>query len=175
MSRTFLSRTYKACLLLKLRSILLWFVKWLSFGNMTCDLCAGRCKVSPCSSLSSQMAFGIGRRVSAPLLGLNYALYLITACIAGWTLNHNIDAGVSTKHGSYIGRSIMSFYTPLDGVSYYCRPSFFFLFFGVFHFGMNAMIPDHNQQDFKYWKWKTNWNLCVQGMQQRFTFYPLCC
>lgn len=128
-SRTFLSRTYKVLLLLKLRSILLWFVKWLSFGNTTCDLCAGRCKVSPCSSLSSQMAFGIGRRVSAPLLGLNFALYLITACIAGWTLNHNIDASVSTKHGSYIGRSIMSFYTPLNGVSYYYRPSFFFLFF----------------------------------------------
>jgi hypothetical protein len=96
------------------------------------------------------MAFGIGRRVSAPLLGLNYALYLITACIAGWTLNHNIDASVSTKHGSYIGRSIMSFYTPLNGVSYYYRPSFFSFFFGVFHFGMNAMIPDHHQQDFKY-------------------------
>ncbi len=115
---------------------------------MTCDLCAGRCKVSPCSSLSSQMAFGIGRRVSAPLLGLNFALYLITACIAGWTLNHNIDAGVSTKHGSYIGRSIMSFYTPLNGVTIVLV--FFSFFFGVFHFGMNAMIPDHHQQDLKY-------------------------
>jgi hypothetical protein len=45
----------------------------------------------------------------------------------------------------------------------------------VFYFGMKAMVPDQRQQDFKYWKWKKNWNLCVQGMQQRFTFYPLCC
>jgi hypothetical protein len=80
---------------------------------MTCDLCAGRYKVCPCSSLSSQMAFGIGRRVSAPLLGLNYALYLITACIAGWTLNHNIDASVSTKHGSYIGNAATFYFLPI--------------------------------------------------------------
>lgn len=37
------------------------------------------------------MAFGIGRGVSTPLLVINFILYLISACLAGWALNRQLD------------------------------------------------------------------------------------
>ena len=37
------------------------------------------------------MAFGIGRALATPLLVINFILYLIAACLAGWALNRNFD------------------------------------------------------------------------------------
>lgn len=45
------------------------------------------------------MAFGIGRSLSAPLLVLNFFLYLISACLAGWALNRNLDATTGLGEG----------------------------------------------------------------------------
>lgn len=47
------------------------------------------------------MAFGIGRGISTPLLALNFSMYVITASIAGWALNKNIDS--SAGAGGYVG------------------------------------------------------------------------
>jgi len=47
------------------------------------------------------MAFGIGRGISTPLLALNFCMYVITAAIAGWALNKNIDS--SAGAGGYVG------------------------------------------------------------------------
>jgi hypothetical protein len=39
------------------------------------------------------MAFGVGRALTTPLAVINFILYLITACLAGWALNKYIDGG----------------------------------------------------------------------------------
>ena len=52
------------------------------------------------------MAFGIGRGISTPLLALNFSMYVITASIAGWALNKNIDS--SAGAGGYVGKCRMS-------------------------------------------------------------------
>lgn len=45
------------------------------------------------------MAFGIGRSLSAPMLVINFLLYLIAACLAGWALNRNMGATVGLGGG----------------------------------------------------------------------------
>ena len=45
------------------------------------------------------MAFGIGRGLATPLLVINFILYLIAACLAGWALNRNFDAARGTGEG----------------------------------------------------------------------------
>jgi hypothetical protein len=39
------------------------------------------------------MAFGAGRALTTPLAVINFILYLIAACLAGWALNKYIDGG----------------------------------------------------------------------------------
>ncbi len=39
------------------------------------------------------MAFGVGRALTTPLAVINFILYLIAACLAGWALNKYIDDG----------------------------------------------------------------------------------
>jgi hypothetical protein len=45
------------------------------------------------------MAFGVGRALTTPLAVLNFILYLISACLAGWALNRYIDYGSSGVFG----------------------------------------------------------------------------
>lgn len=45
------------------------------------------------STRFAEMAFGIGRGLATPLLVINFLLYLIAACLAGWALNRIIDHG----------------------------------------------------------------------------------
>jgi hypothetical protein len=45
------------------------------------------------------MAFGVGRALTTPLAVLNFILYLISACLAGWALNRYIDSGSSGVFG----------------------------------------------------------------------------
>jgi hypothetical protein len=45
------------------------------------------------------MAFSIGRSLSAPLLVINFLLYLISACLAGWALNRNMSATIGVGAG----------------------------------------------------------------------------
>lgn len=47
------------------------------------------------------MAFGVGRGISTPLLVVNFSMYLVTAVLAGWALNKNIDS--SAGAGGYVG------------------------------------------------------------------------
>lgn len=50
------------------------------------------------------MAFGIGRGVATPLLAVTFAMYVVTATMAGRILNRNIDATAGA--GGYIGMLI---------------------------------------------------------------------
>jgi hypothetical protein len=50
------------------------------------------------------MAFGIGRGVATPLLAVAFAMYVVTATMAGRILNRNIDATAGA--GGYIGMLI---------------------------------------------------------------------
>jgi hypothetical protein len=43
------------------------------------------------SAFYLEMAFGIGRGMTAPLAVINFILYFISACLAGSILNHNLD------------------------------------------------------------------------------------
>jgi hypothetical protein len=43
------------------------------------------------SAFDLEMAFGIGRGMTAPLAVINFILYFISACLAGSILNHNLD------------------------------------------------------------------------------------
>jgi len=52
------------------------------------------------------MAFGVGRGVSTPLLVINFILYLIAACLAGWALNRQLD-------GRGVGNSVTSTFLPI--------------------------------------------------------------
>ncbi|CAK9204123.1 unnamed protein product [Sphagnum jensenii] len=45
------------------------------------------------------MAFGLGRALTTHLAVLNFILYLISACLAGWALNRYIDSGSSGVFG----------------------------------------------------------------------------
>lgn len=45
------------------------------------------------------MAFGVGRGLATPLLVINFVMYLVAACLAGWALNRNLDAGTGTGEG----------------------------------------------------------------------------
>jgi hypothetical protein len=49
-----------------------------------------------------KMAMEVGRGLTLPLLVLNFCLYLIAACLAGWALNKNIDSSVGSSY--YVGR-----------------------------------------------------------------------
>jgi hypothetical protein len=44
------------------------------------------------------MAFGIGRGLTTPLLVINFILYLVAACLAGWALNRDIDSSNGTAY-----------------------------------------------------------------------------
>ncbi|KAG0622964.1 hypothetical protein M758_3G137400 [Ceratodon purpureus] len=57
------------------------------------------------------MAFGIGRGISTPLLALNFSMYVITASIAGWALNKNIDS--SAGAGGYVGNAATFYFLPM--------------------------------------------------------------
>ncbi len=57
------------------------------------------------------MAFGNGRGLGSPLLTINFILYVIAACLAGWALNRNIDASLGNGAESAVG-IIDTFYTP---------------------------------------------------------------
>jgi hypothetical protein len=48
------------------------------------------------------MAMEVGRGLTLPLLVLNFCLYLIAACLAGWALNKNIDSSIGSSY--YVGR-----------------------------------------------------------------------
>ena len=50
------------------------------------------------------MAFGIVRGVATPLLAMTFAMYVVTATMAGRILNMNIDATAGA--GGYIGMLI---------------------------------------------------------------------
>ena len=45
------------------------------------------------------MAFNMGRSLSAPLLVINFLMYLISACLAGWALNRNVGATIGVGAG----------------------------------------------------------------------------
>ncbi len=47
------------------------------------------------------MAFGVGRALTAPLAVINFILYLISIILAGWAINKSIE-------GKYIGGMIFS-------------------------------------------------------------------
>lgn len=50
------------------------------------------------------MAFGVARALAIPMLIINFVLYFVTACFAGWALNRNFDS--NNKYGeNEIGRS----------------------------------------------------------------------
>lgn len=53
------------------------------------------------------MAIGIGRSLSAPLLVINFMLYLVSACLAGWALNRNLGATIGIGAGP-IGKFLRS-------------------------------------------------------------------
>ncbi|CAM6035473.1 unnamed protein product [Sphagnum compactum] len=53
----------------------------------------------------------IGLGLSAPLLVLNFILYLISAALAGWVLNKNIDSNSSS--GFYIGNAATEWFIPI--------------------------------------------------------------
>jgi hypothetical protein len=49
------------------------------------------------------MAFGNGRGSGSPLLTINFILYVIAACLAGWALNRNIDTSLGNGAESAVG------------------------------------------------------------------------
>ncbi|KAH9538536.1 hypothetical protein CY35_15G011500 [Sphagnum magellanicum] len=57
------------------------------------------------------MAFGIGRGLSTPLLVINFILYLVAACLAGWALNRDIDSNVGTAY--YVGNAATQWFLPI--------------------------------------------------------------
>jgi len=57
------------------------------------------------------MAFGIGRGISTPLLALNFCMYAITAALAGWSLNKNIDS--SAGKAGYVGNAATFYFLPM--------------------------------------------------------------
>lgn len=58
------------------------------------------------------MAFSIGRSLSAPLLVINFLLYLISACLAGWALNRNMSATIGVGAGP-VGNIVTPTFLPL--------------------------------------------------------------
>ncbi|CAM6025282.1 unnamed protein product [Sphagnum balticum] len=54
------------------------------------------------------MAFGRG--LGSPLLTINFILYVIAACLAGWALNRNIDASLGSGAESAVGNSAVKIY-----------------------------------------------------------------
>ncbi|CAK9218845.1 unnamed protein product [Sphagnum troendelagicum] len=75
------------------------------------------------------MALGVGRSLTLPLLVLNFCLYLIAACLAGWALNHNIDHSVGSSY--YVGNRATNFYLPLVLVA--CMVGLASCFAGIHH------------------------------------------
>ncbi|KAH9550666.1 hypothetical protein CY35_10G083300 [Sphagnum magellanicum] len=57
------------------------------------------------------MAFGLGRGLSTPLMVINFILYLISAALAGWALNRNIDSTYGTA--GYVGNGVTQWFLPL--------------------------------------------------------------
>jgi hypothetical protein len=56
----------------------------------------------------------IGLGLSAPLLVINFILYLISAALAGWVLNKNIDYNDSTSgSGGSIGNAATTWFIPI--------------------------------------------------------------
>ncbi|CAK9197483.1 unnamed protein product [Sphagnum troendelagicum] len=54
----------------------------------------------------------IGLGLSAPLLVINFILYLISAALAGWVLNKNIDYSMSGS-GYHIGNAATEWFIPI--------------------------------------------------------------
>ncbi|KAG0565449.1 hypothetical protein KC19_8G191000 [Ceratodon purpureus] len=52
---------------------------------------------------------GLGRGLATPLLVINFCLYLIAACFAGWALNRNFDAGIGRGEGG-VGNNVTQFF-----------------------------------------------------------------
>ncbi|KAH9548587.1 hypothetical protein CY35_11G095500 [Sphagnum magellanicum] len=55
----------------------------------------------------------IGYGLSAPLLVINFILYLISAALAGWVLNKNIDYNSTGGSGVYIGNAATTWFIPI--------------------------------------------------------------
>ncbi|KAH8948415.1 hypothetical protein BDL97_11G092700 [Sphagnum fallax] len=53
----------------------------------------------------------IGLGLSAPLLVINFILYLISAALAGWVLNKNIDS--TSGSGVHIGNAATDWFIPI--------------------------------------------------------------
>ena len=70
-----------------------------------------------CFHLAAAMAFGIGRGLATPLLVINFILYLIAACLAGWALNRNFDAARGTGEGG-VGTSKTLYIYPLFDIAF---------------------------------------------------------
>jgi hypothetical protein len=47
--------------------------------------------------------------LATPLLVINFCLYLIAACLAGWALNRNFDAGIGQGEGG-VGNNVTQFF-----------------------------------------------------------------
>jgi hypothetical protein len=57
---------------------------------------------------------GIGYGLSAPLLVINFSLYLISAALAGWVLNKSIDYDhLMGGSGIYIGNTATTWFIPI--------------------------------------------------------------
>lgn len=56
---------------------------------------------------------GLGRGLATPLLVINFCLYLIAACFAGWALNRNFDAGINRGEGAVGNTVTQSFFLPI--------------------------------------------------------------
>lgn len=56
---------------------------------------------------------GLGRGLATPLLVINFCLYLIAACLAGWALNRNFDAQIGQGEGGVGNGVTQNFFLPI--------------------------------------------------------------
>lgn len=56
---------------------------------------------------------GVGRGMATPLLAINFILYLVAACFAGWALNRNFDAADGTGKGAVGNNVTQSAFLPI--------------------------------------------------------------
>ncbi|CAK9214640.1 unnamed protein product [Sphagnum troendelagicum] len=75
------------------------------------------------------MAMEVGRGLTLPLLVLNFCLYLIAACLAGWALNKNIDSSVGSSY--YVGNGATNFFLILVLIA--CMAGLASCFSGIHH------------------------------------------
>jgi hypothetical protein len=60
---------------------------------------------------------GLGRGLATPLLVINFCLYLIAACLAGWALNRNFDAEIGQGEGAVGNNVTQGFFLPVTLVA----------------------------------------------------------